>query len=177
MVAVAVGGEAAGEDEVWLAAGDDVEDSGGDDGADDLGDDVGGKFGGGEALADDESDGDGGVEVAAGDVADGEGHGQDGEAEGEGNTDEAIRCPVEVGESRRRGRRFRNRRRQARRSRRIQLMHVLTVALGRSSFPCDFVGQIFAEDETTALDGARGLRKCSTILLDRVWGIAIFQVF
>ena len=55
----------------------------------DLGDDVGEEFGGGEALADDEADGDGRVEMAAGDVADGEGHGQDGQAEGECDADEA----------------------------------------------------------------------------------------
>jgi len=76
------------EDEVWPAAGDDVEDSGGNDGSCYLGDDVGAKFRGGEALADDETDGDCGVEVAAGDVANGEGHSENCEPEGEGNADE-----------------------------------------------------------------------------------------
>jgi hypothetical protein len=37
--------------------------------------------------------------------------------------------------------------------------------MGISSFLCDFVGQIFAEDETTAVHGPKGWRKFSTILL------------
>ena len=94
MVAEAVCSESA-EGEIWPAAGDYVEDSGGDNGSCYLGDDVGAKFGGWKALADYKAYGDGWVEVAAGDVADGEGHSEDCESEGEGNTDKGdpeMRC-------------------------------------------------------------------------------------
>jgi hypothetical protein len=89
VVGVAVGGESAGEGEGGVAAGDQVQNSGGADGSENLGDDVGGQFGDGEAFGGDEADRDGGVEVAAGDVADGEGHGENRESEGKGHADVA----------------------------------------------------------------------------------------
>lgn len=91
--AVAVGGEAglAGGGEVAGGAvgGDEEDDSGSDEPAEDLADDVAGDVLPLGAAGDGEADADGGVEVAAGDVADSVDAGHHGEAEGEGDTEEA----------------------------------------------------------------------------------------
>ena len=69
--------------------GDQQQHSTGRDARDDLGGDVGGRLLPGDAPPGGRAERDGRVEVAAGDVADGVGHGQDGQTEGQGDTDEA----------------------------------------------------------------------------------------
>ena len=75
--------------ETLLPAGDDEEHTGCRDSACDLGNHVGDQVGSREALAYDQSEADGWVEVAAGDVSDGINHGDDGEAECQGNSGES----------------------------------------------------------------------------------------
>ena len=64
MVAVAVGGEAAG-DEAGPPGGDEIEHPGAEDPADHLGGNVAGNLVRGEPLAEHEAHGDGGVDMAA----------------------------------------------------------------------------------------------------------------
>ena len=87
-IAVAVGGEAV-QLEAGLARGDHVEHRRRQDGADHLRDDVGHDIGGLELSGGPEPDRDRRIEVAARDVADGIGHREHGQAEGEGDPEEA----------------------------------------------------------------------------------------
>ena len=89
MLSVSVGGEAAGQIESGRAAGDDVEHTGGRDAAENLRYDVGSQFAGWETSGRPQAEGNGRVDVTARDGADGIGHGEQGEAEGERDTDKA----------------------------------------------------------------------------------------
>ena len=104
MVAVAIGGKAAGEIETRLAAGDHIQHAAPHDGADHLRDDVGNDLLGGKAAAGGKPDRDGRVEMAARDMADGVGHRHHGQPEGERHAEQAD---ADLRENRRRSPRCR----------------------------------------------------------------------
>src|SRR5437762_2193212 len=89
MLAVAVGGEAAGQTEVRLSTGDQIENTRADDCADDLGDDVAQKLVGGEASARPQADRHGGIEMSSRDRAERIRAGEHGEAERERDAEKA----------------------------------------------------------------------------------------
>src|SRR5690606_25234408 len=80
---VTVGGQAAGQAEAILAAGNNVQEVGGQGGTDNLGNNVGRQFFGVEASAGCQTDRNGRVQVAARNMANGVGHGQYGQAKGQ----------------------------------------------------------------------------------------------
>lgn len=93
MLRVSVGREPGGGVEPVLAVGDDVEHATRDEAGSDLGTDVGRCVPPLEATPSGQTEGDGRVEVPTGDVPDGVDHRQHGQAEGEGDTDEADAQP------------------------------------------------------------------------------------